>query len=57
MGTRTINGVTQKKMKILALTVILIFAIIVLRKDYKSRACRGSCEQGRKPCDCCKEDQ
>ena len=55
MGTSPITGDTQKKM--IALTVMLIFAIIVLRKDYKSRACRGSCEQGRKPCDCCKEDQ
>jgi hypothetical protein len=57
MGTSSIIGDTQKKMITLALTVMLIFAIIVLRKDYKSRACRGSCEQGRKPCDCCKEDQ
>ena len=56
MGTSPFIGDTQK-MITLALTVMLIFAIIVLRKDYKSRACRGSCEQGRKPCDCCKEDQ
>jgi hypothetical protein len=56
MGTNPFNGDIKKKMITLALTVMLIFAIIVLRKDWKSRACRGSCEQGRKPCDC-KEDQ
>jgi hypothetical protein len=56
MGKRTINGVTQKKMKILALTVFAIFVIMVLLNIGRDRGCRGSCEQGRKPCDCKDEE-
>ena len=55
MGTGTLSGDTQK-MKILALTVMLIFVIVVLLSIGKDRVCRGSCEQGRKPCDC-KDDK
>ena len=48
MGTGSINGDTQKM-------ILLILAIFVLTCYimYKMPGgCRGSCEQGRKPCDC-----
>ena len=53
MGKRTLNGDIKKKMKILALIVFLAFVILVLWNIGKDRdGCTGSCEQGRRPCDC-----
>jgi hypothetical protein len=52
VGTSPINGDIEKKMKILALTVFAAFVILVLWNIGKDRGCSGSCEQGRKPCDC-----
>jgi hypothetical protein len=53
VGKRPLNGDIKKKMKILALIVFLAFVIIVLWNIGKDRdGCTGSCEQGRRPCDC-----
>ena len=43
-------------MNILALTVIIIFVIMILWSLNNDSGCRGSCEQGRKPCDCKDEE-
>jgi len=51
MGAGSING-DIKKMKILALICFSAFVILVLWNIGKPRGCSGSCEQGRKPCDC-----
>ena len=49
MGTNSINGVTQKKMILLFLAIFALACYI----SYKlPGGCHGSCEQGRKPCDC-----
>ena len=39
-------------MKILGLIVCILFVIVVLLHIGEDRGCRGSCCQGRKPCDC-----
>jgi hypothetical protein len=48
MGTGSINGDTQKM-------ILLLLAIFVGLCYYIYKlpgGCHGSCEQGRKPCDC-----
>ena len=52
MGTRQTNGDIEKKMMILTLIVALAFVILVLWNIGKDRGCHGSCQQGRKSCDC-----
>ena len=50
MGTDSINGVTQKKMII---SLILAIFIGLCYYVYKMPGgCHGSCEQGRKQCNC-----
>jgi hypothetical protein len=49
MGTGSINGDTQKKMILLILAIFIGLCYIVYKLP---GGCHGSCEQGRKPCDC-----
>jgi len=48
MGTKTVNGDTQK-MILLTLALFVLVCYIVYKMP---NGCYGSCNQGRKPCDC-----
>ena len=48
MGTGPIDGDTQK-MILLILAIFVVVCYIVYKMP---GGCHGSCQQGRKPCDC-----
>jgi hypothetical protein len=48
MGTNSINGATQKMILLLLAIFVLLCYIVYKMPD----GCRGSCQQGRKTCDC-----
>jgi hypothetical protein len=56
VGTTSIDRIIETKMKIAAIIVFVLFILVILMNIGKDRGCRGSCEQGRKPCDC-KDDK
>jgi len=49
MGTGPTNGVTQKKMIFIILAIFVGLCYYVYKMP---DGCHGSCEQGRKSCDC-----
>jgi hypothetical protein len=49
MGTDSVNGVTQKKMIFIILAIFIGLCYYVYKMP---GGCHGSCEQGRKSCDC-----
>ena len=53
MGTGSINGDTQKKMIFITLAFFVVVCYIIYKLPGE---CHGSCEQGRKSCDC-KDDE
>ena len=52
MGTSSIIGDTQK----MILLILAIFVVVCYIVYKMSGGCCGSCNQGRKPCDCKEEE-
>jgi hypothetical protein len=49
MGTNPFNGDIKKKMILLTLALFVLVCYIVYKMP---GGCHGTCQQGRKPCDC-----